>query len=398
MVLNDRSIFLSLFLYTQLHYSSASTQLGSVLSRTTTTAAAATATATAKTQRPSKLIFFDGTFNLTRQKEIMAKDSKRKHTKSSSSASPDGTTTKKAKNTKMETPSEIIKRHQDEAIEQLRKEKKTETSGDDGCYDDEDDNDQQFDVMFSTVRALIGTNNEIWERCTPYYRKLDTSYGVGGNKTDLIRFYRVGYFTVDVHKSWYHQDMTFTTSSKLEVRNFKPFPSLPTVLTNIFSFGEAQDLDGIFSNYEKYLTKITYSEKRLAFQFLSTFKKHLEDVHVALGEIEAWITEPLHTLDFINTQFREGQDLVIPKLEDIPTKDCRGADEHSICKRCFYPCGEHTKKRAAKYYYCCPNNGRSAQISDCSVKQLKTVPFMKFNVSLATDQDRLKRFMAFTES
>lgn len=332
----------------------------------------------------------------------MAKYSERKNTRSSS-GSAGGPTTKKAKDTKEETSSEIIKRHQDEAIENLRKGRKTESEVDGGC------DDRRFDILFTAVRVLIDTNNEIYERCKQYCKKITTD--------GEIRFYRIGYFTVKVWKDDDEKkEMNVGSTLEVELEDFKNFTCLPSELNDL-GFKAADDVDSILDGYEKYFRTITFFTKPLAFQYLMIFKKHLQDVQAALGNIETWITEPYRNLDFINEQF--GTNLDLPGLQDISdgaVLDPPSGKEDSICLYCFDRRCYHVRKKVgggwegssnpSQHINYCPgdlNFGRFTYYGEffCTgvPKNLKTLPAtgtinMEFNISQATDQDRLKSFMA----
>ena len=182
----------------------------------------------------------------------MAKYSERKNTRSSS-GSAGGPTTKKAKDTKEETSSEIIKRHQDEAIENLRKGRKIESEVDGGCDDEDIINDRRFDILFTAVRVLIDTNNEIYERCKQYCKKMTTD--------GEIRFYRIGYFTVKVWKDDDEKkEMNVGSTLEVELEDFKNFTCLPSELNDL-GFKAADDVDSILDGYEKYFRTITFFYK-----------------------------------------------------------------------------------------------------------------------------------------
>ena len=206
-----------------------------------------------------------------------------------------------------------------------------------------EDFDEKFHILLSTVRALTSTNNEIWERCQPY---IDEQ-----NSDGSLIFYRIGYNNVRASKSFKSNKMEFWTMSQLETKHFQPFSSLPETLSKILPV----ETNGTFLKYDDYLVKITWLAKPIAYQFLSIFKEHLENIQLDLGKIETWITEPRHSLQFINTQF--GMDL------DIPTK-------------------VHRSKRTLKKVDVKPTL-RSLEVS--------------FECSSESDQESLKHFIQFVQ-
>ena len=295
---------------------------------------------------------------------------------------------------------------------------------DGGCETNDDEENGQlcddFDVLLSTVSALIVTNDEIWHRCKPYCKK----------KNDYtILVYRIGYFTVDSvvvvqggrkgnsdgddaddadddeDKKKKEEEISFGTTLEVNVEELRHFPTpygygygngyynsknikallcLPKELTELGGLvdaaankaGKDDDDSSILSCcYEAYFNAITttFEKKPIASQYLLILKKHLEDVQVALGTIETWIVEPMYSLDFINKQF--GTNLAIPDLKDMLVEHtvrrnpcdegmnhppCQKRWDESICLICFEPNRRHRVKVDdwGKYVYdACPVYG-----------------------------------------
>jgi hypothetical protein len=86
---------------------------------------------------------------------------------------------------KNEKSAEFVARCQQDTVEDLKR-----NDGDSSGNGDEEE--IQFDIALSRVRAMIETNNEIWQRCQPNCVKKEGSTS--------LRIYRVGYFAVDVFK------------------------------------------------------------------------------------------------------------------------------------------------------------------------------------------------------
>jgi len=296
-----------------------------------------------------------------------------------------------SKKAKKESPSEIIEAYQLEMIEKLKKEGHGNATADtdtDGEVDDD-----RFNVLFSTVRALIGTNNEIWERCLPHKKE--------GPVKDTLRFYRLAYPTVKAVKGAPSTNMHFSTCLELEVEDFAAFPCLPSILSNIVPF--EKDTNGSFTKYGDFMIKISYMAKSLAYHSFSILKDHLEDIQVALGKIETWITGSEDGKNFINRKF--GSNLEIPELGDAATSDGRYFASSSICVKCFQRKDEHN---TYYYPYSCPNQGNRAFGSFLLAYDvpLKTVPsttlgsmdvsFLK--VSSDADQELFTQFTELVQS
>lgn len=96
-------------------------------------------------------------------------------------ASPGGRTLSE----KNEKSAEFVARCQQDTVEDLKK-------NDGDSSGDGDEEEIEFDIALSRVRAMIEINNEIWQRCQPNYVKKEGSTS--------LRFYRVGYSAVDVFK------------------------------------------------------------------------------------------------------------------------------------------------------------------------------------------------------
>mmetsp|Transcript_32444 Transcript_32444/g.79079 ORF Transcript_32444/g.79079 Transcript_32444/m.79079 type:complete len:327 (-) Transcript_32444:640-1620(-) len=286
---------------------------------------------------------------------------------------------------------EYVDRCRHDIIEKLKKvETKSRSATDIGDWDevDEDDGDEDYDekfhILLSTVRALMKTNNEIWERCQPYKRE--------HNEEGSFRFYRTAYNAAKASKSSDGGDMEFFTLSQLETQDFPGFPRLPGTLSTIFPI----ETNGTFQQYDDYLAKITWLAKPIAYQFLSGFKAHLEDIHVALGKTETWITEPNHSLQFINEQF--GMDLQAPEL-GVGSK---GGERSAICVRCFRRRDEHQIQQGIRFCRCPKGRASFFVGSKVTLKKVNVKPELgsmdvSFECSSESDQESLKCFMTFVQ-
>ena len=122
-----------------------------------------------------------------------------------------------------ETSSEVIGGCQDEqSIEINNKNKRMKVAFDEqekeGQGDDDDEEeDQTFKVLFSSTRALIVTNEEIFERCKPSFEKLikkatATDQGSSG-EVDRIQFFRMVCFVMHGYDGSYG-DVTINTEER----------------------------------------------------------------------------------------------------------------------------------------------------------------------------------------
>ena len=244
---------------------------------------------------------------------------------------------------------------------------------------------------------------------------------------NLIRFYRFGYTTVRATKDRLENGLRVSTDLLLEVKDFEQFPCTPDALSRIFP--DEPDDGTTFTNYERHLTKIASLEKpvSVSVELISSFKKHLEDIHVMLGNIETWITEPLYSLEFINERFESN--FRIPNIDIVglptplsryppppptadttySTDDCAAVRPKKVCVKCFHTVNEHIYKDF--WYAQCPNkreDNRGLFFENRHYISIQTVPvtpnetdifLVEFDVSSETGQQRLEHFlMAFAPS
>mmetsp|Transcript_13754 Transcript_13754/g.33160 ORF Transcript_13754/g.33160 Transcript_13754/m.33160 type:complete len:308 (-) Transcript_13754:220-1143(-) len=295
------------------------------------------------------------------------------------------------KKAKKESPSEIIEGYQLEMIENLKKERRDNATTETDVGDDVDDD--RFNILFLTVRALIDTNSEIWERCLPYMKE-----GPNG----MLRFYRLGYPTIKAGKYRSSKNMELSTQLKAEGKDFAAFPCFPRILSNIVPFEKQTDRSLL--NYDDCLIKISCLVKSVAYHSFSIFKDHLEDIQVSLGKIETWITESEDAANFINNKL--GMNLVIPELGDVATAGV--VYPSSICVKCFHRKDEHLRNRddETDRFYCRNQGNRvtagsfiDSNVTRKTVRATASVSVdASFNVSSEVDQKRFKYFMKYVES
>jgi hypothetical protein len=285
-------------------------------------------------------------------------------------------------------PADFVSKSKDTLLQKLKKEA--------ASLDEEND----YDRLVESVRALIQTNSEIWERCLPNKFKSEKS-------PNSLQFHRIGYSNIKVTTSGVSSDpkVFFKTIAEISTQQFMEIPDVPETLQEIFAVEKKES----FPNYECYLEKAVCLEPDLSKHFLTILKEHLKAVQVALGGIESWLWEPSHAQSFIHEHFQ--QNLAAPKLSTVTICgwDCRMTHEpSSLCVHCFQPFRAHTIHPTGAHQSCPekftnPEFYSAGFLSPYDVVTLKTVPMpfgevkMTFNVCSESERDRLKRFIHFLD-
>ena len=274
------------------------------------------------------------------------------------------------------SPSAFMAKSQEALIKKLKKAAK--------LLDDEDD----IDRLVASVRALIDTNSEIWERCLPSKTQKEET-------VKELKFYRSGYSAVEVATR--NSQVEFEASASLETNTFLDFPIVPEILTEVFPFDDTK----VFPDYIQYLERSSWLQESISIPFLTILKEHQKDVQVALGEIESWLVAPAHALQFIKQQFKKNIDLDeflggVPEAQDT----CMSA----VCVRCFEPKNLHRARISGYGGALCCKSLETAMYFEAPKVELKSSPNFNgevnitFPISTEGEQAKLQKFIEFVDA
>mmetsp|Transcript_6237 Transcript_6237/g.9908 ORF Transcript_6237/g.9908 Transcript_6237/m.9908 type:complete len:325 (+) Transcript_6237:95-1069(+) len=265
-----------------------------------------------------------------------------------------------------------------------------------------------IDILISKTRALISTNEEIWERCKQ--NEITQSRQPAGGQ---LRLYRVGYPKVTVTSSavigGHNRCVVVKTTSELEIKSFEPLPAIPNELLGFFHFASKSENDcsPFRFNHEDCLASIICTKDDIARHFSIILKAHLEQVQIALGEIERWLLDTEEDVQFINQIFK--CNLSKPELGDGDSER-RGP---SLCVKCFEPYETHKKEPNMGLYHpdwckswCRAASHERGSYFVSSSHDLKKIEIssptdiyqLTFDLCMDDDRGRLKRFLYLMEA
>lgn len=159
-----------------------------------------------------------------------------------------------------------------------------------------------LDVAMKTVRALIVTNEEIWNRCGRYF--------CHGNKFKLEIFDRVN---VD-NKSECGRAQVEVVSTETH----ESFRELPACL-KLF---EPKRNELGFIDFEKFFNRSLILHEDVLLPFLTNMKEHLEKVQLCLGEVDEWAMENYNNIKFIETTFSISMDAISAEEPAVHDEKC----------------------------------------------------------------------------
>lgn len=212
-------------------------------------------------------------------------------------------------------------------------------------------NIQELSYLLRTTRALITMNTGIWERCKA--NRSETFEGV-------LAFSRVSIPQVKTTADT--KTITFQIETAVTSKDFGAPPPLPRELSELLAVPllRPQEIETFrsgtltgFPDYATYLDRATLLRDESLVPFLVKLKDHVENVHVFLGSIEAWLMDPLCQVQFLEDTFdavSQNQvdlpqlpDLIAPCAENGGDRKCctfRHPDS-SLCLRCKKPYKAH---------------------------------------------------------
>ncbi len=246
------------------------------------------------------------------------------------------------------------------------------------------DNDD-LDFLVKSVKALIVTNNEIWQRCQEEGLRSSQSEQCG----DEIIMGRYCYEKVQVQKLR-NQPLIVTSNTALVVNNFGCLPALPKPLTSTIV---AQESDGILPNYHAYFEMAALFEDRILMVILNVMQKHLEEVQVFLGGIEEWLSKSQSIVDFLNELFETNLKAGSVAIEEESQREKRTTSDMShnyttVCVKCLVHKSCHRVKR-------CPNREVGAfyipaKTTVLSIDQGANLNLMEFAFDMELEEERKK--------
>ena len=270
-----------------------------------------------------------------------------------------------------------------------------------------------LDQLIVLVRALIKTNREIWERCKQNLVEKHEQQVVVESPPSDLKFYRVGYTSVDVKSTNGYgkvkdSTLSFTTKAVLETKEFSSIPLLPLKLRNTLS-DVSKVPEEILPDYDRFMEKAALLHEDVMEPFLVILKGHLEDLQVFLGEIDNWVFEPLLCRNFIRDQFNH--DLPVAELVGC-SNSCSLKHDNMLCVRCFSTQGCHRNVNSTHYassyhgsvhhvhYYCAVGYNVRGSFFQSGLTELRVVSLRDggeikktFNISTEAEQARLKNFL-----
>jgi hypothetical protein len=196
--------------------------------------------------------------------------------------------------------------------------------------------DVDLDHLVRTTRAILAMNNEIWMRCKQARQTEKTSTQASTEGAAI--FQRIAFRTIEVTSSDSQPGtLGFMTTAELKHKDFGlPLP-IPQELTDIIAF-KMKGPKSIFPDYDLFFERSLLLHEDVLIPFLLKLKNHLEWIQVFLGQIDAWLMEPVSYVEFIKEVF--DKELIIPTKEEgaMPCmKEC--TMKHPALSSCLI-CGE----------------------------------------------------------
>jgi hypothetical protein len=194
-----------------------------------------------------------------------------------------------------------------------------------------------LDHLVRTTRAILAMNNEIWMRCKQAPRQTGKSSTQAS--TEGVIFQRIDFQTIEVTSSDSQPGtLGFMTTAELKYKDFGLSPPIPQELTDIIALKQALGPNSIFPDYDSFFGRSLLLHEDVLMPFLLKLKNHLERIQVFLGQIDAWLMEPVSYVEFIKEVF--DKELIIPTKKEGPTpctKEC--TINHPALSSCLV-CGE----------------------------------------------------------
>ena len=252
--------------------------------------------------------------------------------------------------------------------------------------------DEEIDIAYQlqTIRAIIATNEEIWERCSSRRVLVDDK------EEKVVKMIKSGYFKIFVEGHSMKIKHEFITET------FPDLPKIPEDLAELVT----PNLDPVSSstilpNYKEYFDRVFLLHDDVLGPYLVKLKDYFEEVQVYLGKIEAWIMSTQTCLDFINSIFEEDE---IKLLEGKVCGDLdRGHNptDYYMCQCCGRTLTHHKDGNCKQS----PNSSKEEvdvglflyiyslekTVLEWSAGEYKQT----FNITLDDDREKVKKFVEF---
>jgi hypothetical protein len=193
--------------------------------------------------------------------------------------------------------------------------------------------------LLTAVQSLIKMNNELADGLKPYFlsRKLPTL-------STAIELLRIDFPSVTVETDTSIEQVSFTTTPALVLKEFPLFPPIPSVLQDILVF-KCED-QRLLPDYRTLFDMIVgILHPNLQVGALKVLKSHLDLAHISLGQMMEWaVVEPARAVLLLNRLF--DTDIKLPDIEQcrIIENASAGIDslaKNSVCLKCHAPLSSH---------------------------------------------------------
>lgn len=246
------------------------------------------------------------------------------------------------------------------------------------------------------IRAILSTNNEIFDRVMDYKKWGPHHYPEGTEIFTRISFDVVETFQVVLNsKKTVTRFVTYPERSSKTI-DTKVLSDLPANLLDIFAPVQKSGRYSAFVDYESYFEKSLILHDDVLEPFLAHLKVHLMSVQICLGEIETWVVEPRRNIDFLETTF--GKDVKMPGEDEDLERECACPSgthpKHIICLHCNCALSAH------RLGNCCDGTGffhcKLFQVlKECHTTSGKIEA--TFEIMKENEQKKLKKIIEFAE-
>jgi hypothetical protein len=277
--------------------------------------------------------------------------------------------------------------------------------------------DADLDHLVRTTRAILAMNNEIWMRCK---QARQTEKTLTQTFMEGAIFQRIAFQTIEITSSNSQPGtLGFMTTAELKHNDFGLSPPIPQELTDIISL-KREGPNSIFPDYDLFFGRSLLLHEDVLMPFLLRLKIHLEWIQVFLGQIDAWLMEPVLYVEFIKEVF--DKELIIPTKKEGAAPCMKGCTmKHPAPSSCLV-CGEpFSSHRQPSQNYSSNFGGQRSQNDQghlCAEEMYvarKHGSFMcfsqepqllktcvasgkhtdSFDIAMETDRKRLKMFLEF---